>query len=422
MQPVNTPYAELVGDGSSTEIEFDFSVDIASTSPSGSQSYPRVRLITYDEDTGVLESVETLTYGTDYTVALTAKDSEAGDLAYPGGTITLTEAPETYQTVYVDRVSPLTQSTIFPTGGQLNLRTLEAKLDYLTRIVQEQELDLSRIPVSSDPTAQPVFWYATEDDWGKYAFLDLSGNAVFVTEVTPGNLTLTNQGDGRVGYGGATDEIRFDAGFEYDEAMNTVKLGGLTASRAVVTDANKKLVSSAVTATELGYVAGVTSAIQTQLDATVRVLARSSGFVTVGNTDAETTIVSYTVPGNTLGTNRRIQITCVGSWSHDGTNTATIRLYYGATLVASCIVNVGGATTGGNVVVEAHLRAVNDTAIQQGNIIITHDQGGDIQQVNADQDGGTEDSTTAKTLSVTWEWGTVDPGDTVSLASDIVLY
>jgi hypothetical protein len=41
----------------------------------------------------------------------------------------------------------------------------------------------------------------------------------------------------------------------------------LTASRAVVTAADKSLASSATTATELGYVNGVTSAIQTQLDA-----------------------------------------------------------------------------------------------------------------------------------------------------------
>lgn len=41
----------------------------------------------------------------------------------------------------------------------------------------------------------------------------------------------------------------------------------LTASRAVVTGASSELAASAVTATELGYVSGVTSAIQTQLDA-----------------------------------------------------------------------------------------------------------------------------------------------------------
>lgn len=40
----------------------------------------------------------------------------------------------------------------------------------------------------------------------------------------------------------------------------------LTASRALVTDANKKLAVSSTTATQLGYVHGVTSAIQTQIN------------------------------------------------------------------------------------------------------------------------------------------------------------
>ena len=39
-----------------------------------------------------------------------------------------------------------------------------------------------------------------------------------------------------------------------------------TASRALITDANKKITTSSVTSTELGYVSGVTSAIQTQLN------------------------------------------------------------------------------------------------------------------------------------------------------------
>lgn len=42
---------------------------------------------------------------------------------------------------------------------------------------------------------------------------------------------------------------------------------GITASRAVVTDGSALLAASATTATEIGYVSGVTSAIQTQLDA-----------------------------------------------------------------------------------------------------------------------------------------------------------
>jgi hypothetical protein len=56
-------------------------------------------------------------------------------------------------------------------------------------------------------------------------------------------------------------------------------ISGLTANRVVVSDASKVLVSSSVTAAELGYVSGVTSAIQTQingkqpLDATLTALA-----------------------------------------------------------------------------------------------------------------------------------------------------
>lgn len=46
-----------------------------------------------------------------------------------------------------------------------------------------------------------------------------------------------------------------------------VEAAAITASKALVSDANGIPVASATTATELGYVSGVTSAIQTQLDA-----------------------------------------------------------------------------------------------------------------------------------------------------------
>lgn len=46
-------------------------------------------------------------------------------------------------------------------------------------------------------------------------------------------------------------------------------LGSETASRAVILNGSKKLTSSSVTDTELGYVSGVTSAIQTQLNGKV---------------------------------------------------------------------------------------------------------------------------------------------------------
>lgn len=48
---------------------------------------------------------------------------------------------------------------------------------------------------------------------------------------------------------------------------NILPASQLTASRAIVTDGNKKLSASAVSATQLGYLSGVTSSIQTQLNA-----------------------------------------------------------------------------------------------------------------------------------------------------------
>jgi len=58
----------------------------------------------------------------------------------------------------------------------------------------------------------------------------------------------------------------------------------LTASRAVVTDANKGVVSSSVTGTELGYVSGVTSGIQGQFTTLNNTLATNTALLNGTNT------------------------------------------------------------------------------------------------------------------------------------------
>lgn len=50
-------------------------------------------------------------------------------------------------------------------------------------------------------------------------------------------------------------------------AATTITSNNLTASKALISDANGKVAVSATTATELGYLSGVTSSIQTQLNA-----------------------------------------------------------------------------------------------------------------------------------------------------------
>lgn len=66
----------------------------------------------------------------------------------------------------------------------------------------------------------------------------------------------------------------------------------LTASRAVVTDANGKVAASTVTSTELGYVHGVTSAIQTQLNSKEATITGAATTITGNNLTASRALVS----------------------------------------------------------------------------------------------------------------------------------
>ena len=73
-------------------------------------------------------------------------------------------------------------------------------------------------------------------------------------------------------------------------AATTITDDNLTASHALVSDANGKVAVSAVTSTELGYLDGVTSNVQTQLNkklekAPVTSVNSKTGAVTLGKSD-----------------------------------------------------------------------------------------------------------------------------------------
>jgi hypothetical protein len=80
-------------------------------------------------------------------------------------------------------------------------------------------------------------------------------------------------------------------------AESTVTLSALTASTVPYLDASKNLVSSTVTPTELGYVSGVTSAIQTQLNARATTAGTLAQFAATTSLELKTLISDETGSG-----------------------------------------------------------------------------------------------------------------------------
>lgn len=91
-----------------------------------------------------------------------------------------------------------------------------------------------------------------------------NGSNVATGVAVTGDITMSNAGVAGIASGViVNDDVNASA------AIALSKLAATTASRALVSDGSGFVSASAVTATELGYVSGVTSAIQTQLNAKV---------------------------------------------------------------------------------------------------------------------------------------------------------
>jgi len=100
-------------------------------------------------------------------------------------------------------------------------------------------------------------------------------------------IDITHSGSGtklNIGAGGSGDAIVFDTDkFKVNDDWD-ISSSLFTASRALATNANKEIVTSATTATELGYLSGVTSAIQTQLNGKQATLVSGTNIKTINGT------------------------------------------------------------------------------------------------------------------------------------------
>ena len=418
----NAREVTYVGDGSTVAFAFSF--------PVSSSSEVKVQSIV--TSTGVVTDMTG-----SVTIALTAKSS--GQTLYPGGTVTYSTAPAATVTVRIWGDTARTSSTIGQ-NDTLYAAGLETRLDILTNIVQEIDRDTDKIPRSSNPLVAQFDIPEPSSTYNDYV-LGVAGG--IYTFVQPADFTtdinVSGNAANRIPYWTDASTLSAEADFAYNPSTKTqtvdnIAVSALTASRVVVTDASKVLASSSVTSTELGYVSGVTSSIQTQLDALAttettyaKILNHTTTPVTVGDTVTETSIYSFSVPGGSLSTNRRIGVKLFGKWSGDGSHALTIRAKYGATTICSLeYFNSGGTPSNAPFNIQFDLTSSGATGTQNG---FLQAQAYDAREVIASSGQqasfgtATEDSTADKTLNITVQWTVADNSDTYTMIyGDAVLY
>lgn len=143
----------------------------------------------------------------------------------------------------------------------------------------------------------------------------------------------------------------------------------------------------------------------------------------VVSTVAETTVYTFSVPGGTLGTNRTIRLSLIGDVLSAAARTLTLRVKYGATTVLTAAVTLGAVGARGQMTFVGELTALNATNAQVAKGVLTMsntgaDATGTMQLTTptngfvfaGTNSGVAEDSTAAKTLSVTFQNSAAEAG------------
>jgi hypothetical protein len=146
-----------------------------------------------------------------------------------------------------------------------------------------------------------------------------------------------------------------------------------------------------------------------------RLLDKSTTAQDVTNTVTETSVYSYSVPGNTLGTSNGLRLVLTGL-SHVDTSSATVtvRVKFGGTTFATAVLNLT-ATHNGGYKIEVLLNANGATNSQRAVVVSQFFNLGASETVAvltqgsstvgiAYHDALTVDTTTAQTLTVTVQW------------------
>lgn len=243
------------GDGNTTSfaIPFDYDTDDETV----------VKVYLRDESSTPTDGVYTETLQTDPT-----------EYSISGSNVVMVTAPTANEKLIIIRDVTDNQEFDPVTTAQLDADALEAELDEIVRMVQEAHEKLDRAPLflpgsgkSGFNLPQPVaneFLKWNSDADGLENSGAITDQDLFTTDSpTFADLTITGLTGSRV--------VKTDGASQLTtgtvDLTSSNEIATLTASRALVTTGTGVLGVSDVTATELGYLDGVTSNIQDQLDA-----------------------------------------------------------------------------------------------------------------------------------------------------------
>ena len=213
------------------------------------------------------ETLRTIT--THYTISGTLTNG-----VYESGvTVNFLTAPTSSETVLIYRDRSVTQDLELDENGKIPSLSLEKQLDKLTTYIQRVKNKLARsvgLPEGFTATFSPELPPVMVED---------------------GYLKTNTAGDG----------------FEYiseADLIGVLQVGGtgFAADRALQTDADGDVESSAVTSTELGYLSGVTSAVQTQINSKQNTITGAASTIVTNDLTANRVVISN-VSGKITTTN-----------------------------------------------------------------------------------------------------------------------
>lgn len=251
-------------------------------------------------------------------------------------------------------------------GQQLDLKSQSRNADFSTHAFIKPWVIGTSLPATcsvgdaffdSDATAgQNVYVCTATNTWtlSSGAISGLTASRALQSDGS-GNVAVSSVTSTELGYlSGVTSAVQTQLNAKQATitgAATTITGSDLTASRAVIANASGKIAVSAVTDTELGYVSGVTSALQTQLNAKLSSTPPGSsgqfiynnagtfGAKAIADGDLPSTLADKTLTGPL------ITASLVANLPSAASNTAKLYVVIDGTAVGDCTTGGGSAAT-----------------------------------------------------------------------------